>query len=113
MMTPQALVQLQLDAYNARDLERFVACYSEQIKVFRPPAVEPALAGKAAFAEFYATQRFNRPGLHAQLVQRMVLGRRVIDHERITGVGDQPLEMAVVYEVVDGAIETVWGFAAA
>lgn len=113
MMTPQALVQLQLDAYNARDLERFVACYSEQIKVFRPPAVEPALAGKAAFAEFYATQRFNRPGLHAQLVHRMVLGRRVIDHERITGVGDALMEMAVVYEVDHGLIESVWAFAAA
>jgi hypothetical protein len=111
-MTPETIVQLQLDAYNARDLERFVACYSEQIQVFRPPAVEPALAGKAAFAEYYATQRFNRPGLHAQLVNRMVLGRRVIDHERIVGVGDQPLEMAVVYEVADGVIGTVWGFAA-
>ena len=112
-MTPETIVQLQLDAYNARDLERFVACYSEQIQVFRPPAAEPVLVGKAAFAEYYATQRFNRPGLHAQLVNRMVLGRRVIDHERIVGVGDEPFEVAVVYEVADGMIQTVWAFAAA
>ena len=112
-MNPEALVQRQLDAYNARDLEGFVACYSERIQVFRPPLPEPALVGKAAFADFYATQRFNRPGLHAQLVNRMVLGRRVIDHERITGVGDQPLEVAVVYEVADGLIQAVWAFAAA
>jgi hypothetical protein len=111
-MTPETVVQLQLDAYNAGDLQRFVACYSDQIQVFRPPAPEPILVGKTAFADYYATQRFNRPGLHAQLVNRMVLGRRVIDHERIVGVGDQPLEMAVVYEVVDGVIETVWAFAA-
>lgn len=111
-MTPESIVQLQLDAYNARDLERFVACYSERIQVFRPPAAEAVLRGKAAFADFYATQRFNRPGLHARLVNRMVLGRRVIDHERIVGVGDAPIEMAVVYEVVEGLIETVWAFAA-
>jgi hypothetical protein len=112
-MTPEALVQLQLDAYNARDLQRFTACYSDQVKVFRPPAPEPVLEGKAAFADYYATQRFNCPGLHAQLVNRMVLGRRVVDHERITGIGDQPLEMAVVYEVADGLIQAVWAFAAA
>jgi hypothetical protein len=111
-MTPETIGQLQLDVYNARDLQRFMACYGDQIQVFRPPAPEPVLAGKVAFAEYYATQRFNRPGLHAQLVNRMVLGRRIIDHERIVGVGDQPLEMAVVYEVVDGVIGIVWGFAA-
>lgn len=42
----------------------------------------------------------------------MAQGRRVIDHERIAGVGDAPIDMAVVYEVADGLIETVWAFAA-
>jgi hypothetical protein len=111
-MTPETIVQLQLDAYNARDLQRFVACYSDPIQMFRPPAAEPVLDGKTAFADYYATQRFNRPGLHAQLVNRRVLGRRVIDHERISGIGDAPFEVAVVYEVVEGLIETVWAFAA-
>jgi hypothetical protein len=31
-------VQRQLDAYNARDLERFVAEYAEDVRVFRPPS---------------------------------------------------------------------------
>lgn len=112
-MPPETVVQLQLEACNARDLPRFVACYSDQIQVFRPPAAEPALLGKAALAQYDATQRFNRPGLHAQLVNRMVLDRRVIDHERIVGVGEEPFEVAVVYEVADGLIQAVWAIAAA
>ena len=88
-----------------------MAVGDNQIQVFRPPAPKPVFVGKAAFAEYYATQRFNRPGLHAQLVNRMVLGRRVIDHERIVGVGDEPFEVAVVYEVADGLIQAVWAFA--
>lgn len=112
-MTPESLVQTQLDAYNAHDLKAFTACYSDGILVYRPPMAEPALAGKAAFADFYATQRFNLPALHAQVLDRMVLGSKVIDHERITGLGDAPLEAAAVYEVTDGLISTVWFFYAA
>jgi len=109
--SPQALAQEQLDAYNARDLERFLAVYSDDVKVFRPPAAEPALAGKQAFAQFYAGQRFNLPGLHAEVLNRMVVGNKVVDHERITGVREEAFEVAVAYEVRDGLIHTVWMFA--
>ncbi|MDO8285990.1 MAG: nuclear transport factor 2 family protein [Rhodoferax sp.] len=98
-MTSERPVQHQLDAYNARDLQ-----------VFRPPATQPALSGKAALAEHYATHRFNLPGLHAELVNRIVLGNKVIDHERIVGVGEGTMEAAAVYEIRDGLISTVWFF---
>lgn len=112
-MIPEALVQAQLDAYNAHDLQAFMACYCDDIKVYRPPAAEPVLAGKAAFADFYATQRFNRPSLNAQVLNRMVLGNKVVDHERITGLGDAPLEASAVYEIRGGLITAVWFFYAA
>ena len=70
-MDPVAVVQRQLDAYNARDLPRFLAEYSEDIRVYRLPSAEPALVGKNAFGDFYAMQRFNRAGLHADLMGRM------------------------------------------
>ena len=109
---PAAVAQRQLDAYNARDLQRFLAEYSDDICVYRPPAAEPTLQGKAALAAHYASQRFNLPGLHAELVNRMVLGNKVIDHERISGVRDRPFDVAAVYEVVDGLICTAWFYAA-
>lgn len=67
-MSPEAVVKRQVEAYNARDLQGFVAAYSD--------------------------------------------GNRVIDHERITGVRDGPYEVAAVYEVADGLIQTVWFFSA-
>jgi hypothetical protein len=109
-MNPADPVQRQLDAYNDRDLERFVAEYSETIRVFRPPAAEPSITGKAALAEYYAANRFNLPRLHADLVHRIVLGNRVIDHERIHGVRDEPFEVAAIYEVADGKIQAAWFF---
>jgi hypothetical protein len=111
-LNAEAVIQRQLAAYNSRDLDRFVAEYSDTIRVFRPPATEPTIVGKAAFAEFYATQRFNRVGLHAEVLSRMVLGNFVIDHERITGVQEQPFEVAVAYQVLNGLIQCTWSFVA-
>jgi hypothetical protein len=108
---PQAVIQRQLEAYNAHDLDRFLAEYSEDVRVYRPPAVEPAIVGKAALGRFYATQRFNQINLRAEIVNRMVLGNKVIDHERVSGLGEQPFEVAAVYEVIDGLIHCVWFYA--
>lgn len=107
-MTPVNVVERQLEAYNARDLDRFVAEFSDNVVVYRLPAVEPSIVGKIRFAEFYATQRFNLPHLHAEIVNRMVLGNKVIDHERISGVQSTPFEMVVIYEVADNLIQRVW-----
>ena len=109
-MNSADLVQRQLDAYNVRDLRAFVACYSEDVQLFRPPAAEPVMSGRAALAAYYSEHRFQLPALHAELINRMVLGNKVVDHERVSGVREQPFEAAVVYEVDAGHIRRVWFF---
>lgn len=108
---PEAVVQRQLDAYNRHDLKAFMATYRDDAKVWRMPATAPALDGADAIRAFYRDQRFNRPALHAELVARTVLGRKVADHERVRGLQDTPTEALAVYEVVDGRIANVWLFA--
>jgi len=108
-VNPVDVVQEQLEAYNARDLERFAATYSDTIRIFRMPAEEPAIAGKAQLADTYRA-RFSSPNLHADIVNRIVIGNKVIDHERVVGIKETPIEAVAVYEVVDGLIETVWFF---
>jgi hypothetical protein len=48
-MTPENVVQRQFEAYNARDLARFLAQYSDDIHAYRPPIAEPVIVGKQAF----------------------------------------------------------------
>ena len=108
---PSAIVQRQLDAYNAHDLAAFVACFTDDVQVFRMPATEPALRGRDALRDFYGRERFNRPALHAELVARLVVGRKVIDHERIAGLDDAPRVAIAVYAVgPTGLITTAWMF---
>ena len=105
---PAAFAQRQLDAYNARDIDRFVVEYTEDVVVFRLPAPEPIIQGKQSLREHYAQNRFNLPELHAELVNRMVFGNKVIDQELVTGVPGAPLEVAAIYEVTASGISKVW-----
>jgi hypothetical protein len=105
---PVQVVQKQLDDYNRRDLAAFIANYSDDIVVYRLPSTEPSIVGKAAFAKSYETRRFNLPDLHAELVNRIAFGNKVIDHERVTGIAPEPVEVAAAYEVRDGLIVTAW-----
>ena len=108
MSNPLELVEHQLAAYNARDLEAFLAVFSDDIEVTRLPGTVPAISGKAAFGKFYAENRFSLPALHAEIVGRLVMGNKIVDHERITGIGPEPMEIIVVYAVEDGLIRRMW-----
>jgi hypothetical protein len=105
---PVAFAQRQLDAYNDRDLERFVREYTDDVVAYRLNSAEPLVSGKTAFAEHYRKNRFSLPNLHAELVNRMVFGNKVIDHERIVGVDAEPMEVAAIYEVTPAGISKVW-----
>ena len=105
---PEAFAQRQLDAYNARDLERFIREYAEDVTVYRMPDPEPVIVGRAALAAHYRDNRFNLPELHAKLVNRMAFGNKVIDQELVLGVPGAPLEVAAIYEVTEQGISKVW-----
>lgn len=105
---PAGFAQRQLDAYNARDLERFVREYREDVRAWRLGEAEPFLVGRAALAAHYRDKRFHLPGLHAELVSRMVFGNKVIDQERVSGVQDAVMEVAAIYEVTPEGIARVW-----
>ncbi len=106
-MTPEDVVRRQLDAYNSHDLEGFLACYGEAASIFRLPAPDPQLIGKTQLREAYGT-RFRIPTLRAEILNRMTLGNKVVDHERVHGLADTPVEVVAVYEVLEDAIQRVW-----
>ncbi|MCP8882356.1 hypothetical protein NIM87_02455 [Devosia sp. XJ19-1] len=107
-MTPLECVELQLAAYNDRDLGRFLTAFSDTVRSYRLPDMTLLLDGKTAFGDFYATNRFIHARLRAELLQRLVVGETVIDHELIHGLGPEPVETTVMFFVKDGLIEKVF-----
>ena len=106
---PEAVVQRQLEAYNAHDIDGFLATYAADAQLFEHPAKLLA-SGHAQLREHYVA-RFKEPNLHAVITKRIVMGRVVIDHEIVTRTfpeGPGRLEAAVIYEVRDGRIVKAW-----
>ena len=105
----EAIVQRQLDAYNARDVDGILATYAADAQQFEFP--DKLLAtGTAQLRERFAA-RFQEPNLRAQLLHRTVLGNKVIDHEEVTRTfpeGPGNIQLLAIYEVQDGKIAKAW-----
>jgi len=111
---PAAVVQRQLDAFNARDLDALLATYAEDAQMFEHPSKLLA-SGAAAFRERY-TARFQEPGLHATLLNRTVMCHIVVDHEEVIRMfpeGPGKIELLMIYEVQNGRIAKAWNIAGA
>ena len=104
--TPEEVVQRQLDTYNARDLEGFLAVFSADAQLIDFASGEIRAQGTDALKATYGKLFDASPELHSELLNRMVMGSKVIDHEKITGRqgAAEPLELIMIYEVEDGKI---------
>jgi hypothetical protein len=99
-------VQGQLEAYNAGDVEAFLACYTEDA-VLRDAAGGIRMRGREQMRERYS-RRLAPPGPHATIVQRLVCGDWTVDHEHVTGFDGGDGEFLVAYRTgSDGRIEEV------
>jgi hypothetical protein len=103
-------VQAQVDAFNRRDVEAFMATYAADAIHWEYPA-DTVFAGAARIRAHY-TELFSDPDasrLHATVRERIVKGRFVIDEEYIIGLpADDPHVSVIIYEVVGGRIKNAW-----
>jgi hypothetical protein len=106
---PVAVVQRQLDAYNAHDLEALLATYAEDAQHFDHP--DQLLASGAAQLRERFMARFQDAKLHAKLLHRSVVGNVVADHEEVTCTfpeGPGRLKLLAIYEVRQDRIARAW-----
>jgi len=104
--SPELLAQQQLNAYNAHDLEAFLAPYADDVEIYELPD-KLLMKGKENMRKDYQfiTQV---PGLHCRLVNRIVQGNMVIDQEEVSGFGDKPAHAVAIYLVENGKIRKVY-----
>ena len=106
---PEAVVQRQLEAYNAKDIDALMATFADDVEAFEYP--NTLLFSGIEKMHQRLTLRLQEPNLHAQLLNRIMMGNLVIDHEIVTRTfpeGAGQLETIVIYEVRDGKIAKNW-----
>jgi hypothetical protein len=109
VLSPAATVQKQLEAFNAHDLEGFLALYADDLAVGEVPAAAAGSRNKTWLRELYTARFKANPDLHASAEAQLVSGAFVIQKERIKGRAGQPaLDVVVIYQVKAGKIVGMW-----
>lgn len=106
--SPLEVAQLQLAAYNAKDINALLATYAVDAEQYTLHGERLAKGHEEMRSRFLT--RFAEPSLNARLLSRTVMGNIVVDFESITrdfpeGVGT--VEMLCVYEFTNGLIQRV------
>ena len=79
-ISPLEVVQAQLDAYNAKDMEALLATYMPNAEQYATGGVLLAKGHEQIRPRFLA--RFAEPTLYARLMSRQVVGQRVCHARR-------------------------------
>lgn len=102
-------VQMQLEAYNARDIDAFMQWWADDCQYYLFP--DQLIAGSAAEIRERHVERFKELNLHGRLLHRISLGNTVIDHETVTRTfadGRGELDVICIYEIAGGKIAKAW-----
>ena len=103
---PVELADQQLAAYNAHNLEAFVAPYAEDVEIYDLSTNKLQVKGKEAMRKHYSFLS-DAEVLHCNLLNRIVNRNFVIDHEEIITKNGNRYGVAI-YEVKEGKIIRVW-----
>jgi hypothetical protein len=104
----ESVVQTQLNAYNARDIDAFLTTYSDDVEVYDFPD-KLRFKGKPAMRARY-TRVFGDQSLHATVSKRIAMDNTVIDHEHVRLLfpdGPGTLDAVAIYDVREGKIAKV------
>ena len=105
--TAEELADQQLVAYNAHNLEAFLAPYADDEEIYDLGTNKLQVKGKEAMRKRYAFLT-NIGTLHCNLLNRIVQGNVVVDHEEIWLAGGRRVYAIAIYETGDGKIKKVW-----
>ena len=97
---PAVLAQEQLDFYNSQQLNLFCDMFSDNVIVSNLHG-KTTIEGKIAFRETYENIFKEFPNNRADLVHRIVIKNKVLDHEKVfRNGGDIPtFECVAIYTI--------------
>jgi len=102
---PESVVQRQVNAYNARNIDAFLDTYSDDVKIYNFPD-KISYDGKDKMRKSFSDMFKNIPNLYCEIKNRIVLGNKVIDREHVR-FGDDYSDVIAIYEVNNGKITKV------
>lgn len=107
-ISPEAVVDVQIAAYNEGDVEAFIDTFAPDIKTYAHPNTLQ-ISGIEDLKNAYAGYFKAHPELHAEVTGKIIQGNFAIYREFVTGVvGEDNFFATAIYEVRKGKIQNIW-----
>ena len=106
-LSPVDLVQGQFDAYNLQDLDAHCAFFANDVVVADLNGAV-TIQGLAAYHAKYRQVFADFPQNRAELLNRIVVGNTVVDHEHVSrSPGGATFQVIAIYTIAGGKIARV------
>lgn len=105
--TPRTIANLQLKAYNNRDLDGFCELFDENACLTDLSSKKIIARGIDEIRSIYA-QRFSIKNLRCVVHSTSDIGDFAVDKETVYGITDNPTNILAIYQVKSGKIHHVY-----
>ena len=103
--TPEQIVQKQVNAYNARNIDAFLSTYAEDVKIYNEQG-QLIIEGHDQMRAGYSNMFETVTNLYCEIENRIVINNKVIDKEKVR-YNNSYINAVAVYEVSNGKISKV------
>lgn len=106
-LSPRDIVNRQLLAYNAHDIDSYCALFAPEAKISDLVTGQMICDGLDEVRKVYTVRFADNPKLHCVVHQRMEGPHYAIDKETVSGLRTGELQIIAIYEVRDGLIRSL------
>lgn len=101
----ETLINEQLKKYNEKDVKAYGRTFATNVEINKFPN-EILIEGRPALRDQYITLLKNTPNLYSEILNRIIIGNKVIDKIKRT-INDETVYNVAIYEIENGLISKV------
>lgn len=112
MLRNEQIIDLQISAYNEKNIENFMAFYSPKLKIHHCNKNNEKQSNYDDFFKDVSNLFNSSPNLHCEIKNRIIQGDFIIDHEEISGFHGhaEAVTAVITYYIKNSLIHSVWIF---
>ncbi len=107
MPSPLETVEATVAAYNAHDLDAYLALFTPEA-TFGQLGGRVLLDSREAMRGFYSQFFAARTSVQCESIERTAVGPFVLDRQVVSGGGQPALEAVLLHEVRGGLVTRIW-----
>ena len=101
----EQLIDKLVECYNSHNARGFADCFAENVKTYEHPNILSQNSREEIF-ETYEKVFALRPNNSTTVVHRIIIGNRIIDHEKVNReINDEPFDAIAIYEIENNLIQ--------